>query len=256
MGAVGGSGAGTAADRPVGQLAPEFSKRANQPVGRPHSVYNAQFAWMERACFPFLTLWSANKGVKALIDAIAIACGDDLQRGFVAKNALSLGLTVAAVLALVIAIALIIGLPVALEIIGRDAGVGNFLSLARWPILAIVILAALAAIYRVSPPRAHPKWRWVTPGAAVSTTLGIAASIAFSYYTANFDSYNKTYSSVAAVAILLMWFFISAFIVLIGAEINCVCEKQTARETTTGSPQPLGSPNAVAADTVVRPKPY
>jgi len=107
-------------------------------------------------------------------------------------------------------------------------------------------------LYRVAPAREDPRWRWVTPGAIVATLLWIAASIGFSYYAANFGSYNKTYGSLAAVAIMLFWFFINAFIVLIGAEINSESEKQTRRDTTTGEEEPLGKRGATAADTVAR----
>lgn len=199
-----------------------------------------------------LTLWSANKGMKGLIQAIAIAYDEsDRQRGFVAKTALSLALTSGIVVLVLLSLALVVAIPIVLKVVGLGALTESAIDIGRWPALAAVIMAALAMIYRVSPPRSDARWQWVTPGAVVAATIWMIASAAFSYYTSNFGSYDETYGSVAAVAILLIWFQISAFVVLLGAEINCESEKQTARDTTTGPAQPMGERGAVAADTVV-----
>lgn len=198
-----------------------------------------------------LTLWSANKGMKGLVEGISIAYDEDPgKRGFFAKNGIALALTLGGIIMAIIAIGLVVGLPIALGFLGLGPTVETLIGLARWPLLALFVIVALAAIYRIAPPRDDAKWRWVSHGAIVATVLWLVASIAFSIYTANFGSFNETYGSVAAVAILLMWFFISAFIVLLGAEINAETEKQTARDTTTGPERPLGKREAVPADTV------
>ena len=103
----------------------------------------------------------------------------------------------------------------------------------RWPILFGVALIVLAIIYRYGPSRTPARWRWVSWGAAVATAIWTLGSIAFSIYVQNFGSYNETYGSLGAVVILLMWFWLSAFIVLLGAELNSEMEHQTERDSTT-----------------------
>lgn len=198
-----------------------------------------------------VTLWSANKGMKGLVEGVTIAYDEShRKRGFIAKNSVSLLLTVGAILLAIVAIALVVALPAALGALGLGGVTHTLISVGRWPLLALVVLLGLAVVYRIAPPRENAKWRWLTPGALVATVLWLVASIGFSYYTANFGSYDKTYGSVAAVAILLVWFFISAYIVLLGAEVNCESEKQTARDTTTGRERPVGERGAAAADDV------
>ena len=99
-----------------------------------------------------------------------------------------------------------------------------------------------------APARDEPKWKWVSPGAIGAAILWIAASLAFTIYVANFNSYDKTYGSLGGVIILLTWLYISAFVVLFGAVINAQSEKQTRRDSTTGPPKPMGVRGAVAAD--------
>lgn len=197
-----------------------------------------------------LTLWSANKGVKGLLQAINIAYNEDDSRGFLVQNAISLALTLGAVIVTVLAIGLVVVLPAALGAIGLGSVTRWAISVGRWPVLAALVVAGLAVIYRVGPHREDARWRWVTPGSIVATVLWLAASVLFSIYVNNFSSYDETYGSVAAVAIMLLWFFISAFIILIGAEINAEAEKQTAKDTTTGPAAPMGEREAVSADTV------
>ena len=108
----------------------------------------------------------------------------------------------------------------------------------------------LAVVYRYAPSRDRPRWRWVSWGAVAATALWIIGSIAFSIYVRNFGSYDATYGSLGAVIILLLWLWLSAFIVLLGAELNWEMEHQTARDTTEGPERPLGRRGAHMADTV------
>jgi membrane protein len=123
-------------------------------------------------------------------------------------------------------------------------------SLIRWPILALMLLAGLSVVYRHGPDREDPRWRWVSPGALVAVALWLVGSALMSVYVDNFGSYNETYGALGAVAVLLLWFFISAFIILLGAEINAEAERQTREDSTTGEPQPMGERGAHAADTL------
>jgi membrane protein len=98
-------------------------------------------------------------------------------------------------------------------------------------------------------PLSRPRhWRWLTPGAIAATVLWLLASLGFSYYAANFAGYNETYGTLGGVIALLMWLWISAYVVLLGAELNSELELQTAHDTTTGPPLPEGQRGAFAAD--------
>jgi membrane protein len=197
-----------------------------------------------------LALWSASRGMSGLITSLNIAYEEKERRGFFKLNLLALGLTVALVLGGLVVIALVAVLPAAVQLIGlRDATRWLLLGL-EWPLLVVVVMFGLAAIYRYAPAREKPQWRWVSPGAIAATSLWIIGSIAFTVYVANFNSYDKTYGSLGGVVILLTWLYLSALVVLLGAAINAQSEKQTRRDSTDGSPVPMGGRGARAADTL------
>lgn len=197
-----------------------------------------------------LALWSASKGMKALMEGLNIAYDEEEKRGFIKLTLVALCLTLAAILGLVVVLGLIAVLPVLLGSLGLGATVSGLVSLLRWPLLFVLMMVALAAIYRYGPSRNAPRWRWVSWGAVVATLLWVAGSIGFSVYVRNFGSYNETYGSIGAIIILLTWFWLSAFIVLAGAELNAEMEHQTGRDSTGGRPQPRGRRGAQMADTV------
>lgn len=203
-----------------------------------------------------LTLWSASRGVNSLITALNIAYGEEERRSFVRLALLSLGLTIAGLLFLIVTLALIVAVPATINLLGlKDTPIGWIASLARWPILAVAIMAVLAVLYRYGPDRREPKWRWVSWGSAVATLLWILASAGFSVYVSNFGSYNETYGSVGAVVVLLLWFNLTSYVMLLGAELNAEIEHQTARDTTKEDgrgEKPLGHRDATMADTVGR----
>jgi membrane protein len=143
-------------------------------------------------------------------------------------------------------------LPAIVGALGLGAVTQWLLLILEWPLLMLFIMAALAMLYRYAPDRRVAKWRWVSPGAVVATALWLVASIAFSAYVANFNSYNKTYGSLGAVVVLLTWLYWSAFIVLLGGVINNQAERQTRRDSTVEPPQPMGRRGATAADTLGR----
>jgi membrane protein len=127
---------------------------------------------------------------------------------------------------------------------------GRLLSILRWPTLLVVVFAWLAVIYRYGPSRQDAKWRWVTWGSAMAAMLWLAASMLFSWYVANFDSYNKTYGSLGAGVGFMMWIWLSVVIVLLGAALNAEMEHQTAKDSTDGPAKPLRSRGANMADHV------
>jgi membrane protein len=141
-------------------------------------------------------------------------------------------------------------LPVVLKFIGAPFSAEIILSIARWPVLLLVVMFALALLYRFGPSRRKPRWQWVSYGSVGAALLWVAASMLFSWYVASFDSYNKTYGSLGAGVGFMVWIWLSVVIVLIGAELNAEMEHQTARDTTTGREKPLGKRGATMADHV------
>ena len=197
-----------------------------------------------------LALYGAAKGMNALIEGLNIIYDEQEARGFIKLNLVALGLMLVVLVAMIGAIGAIIVVPIVLNTIGLGPIAETLLRILRWPILFGVALIVLAIIYRYGPSRTPARWRWVSWGAAVATAIWTLGSIAFSIYVQNFGSYNETYGSLGAVAILLMWFWLSAFIVLLGAELNSEMEHQTERDSTTGRPKPLGRRGAYVADHV------
>jgi membrane protein len=197
-----------------------------------------------------LTIWSANKGMKSLVTALNIAYDEEEKRGFLKLNAFTLLMTFGAILAVIVAIALIAAVPILLGAIKLDGAAEMAVDIARWPLLAGLVFMGLGLVYRFAPSREDPKWRWIAPGTILATVLWLIVSLLFSVYVANFSSYNETYGSLGAVAIMLVWFFLSAYVVLLGAEVNGETEHQTRRDSTTGAPQPMGRRGAYHADTL------
>ena len=196
-----------------------------------------------------LALWSASGGVGNLITAISTAYDEQEQRGFLKKRGLALALTLGAVIFLLVVLGLVALLPVVLQIF-TGGFVRVLLEIARWLLIAVVVAIALAVLYRVAPDRDAPKFRWVSVGAIVATVLWLLASVGFSVYVANFGNYAKTYGALASVVVLLFWLWITAYAILLGAEINAEAEQQTAKDSTRGPERPIGQRGAVKADSL------
>lgn len=196
-----------------------------------------------------VSLWSANSGIKSLFDALNVVYEEKETRSFVKLNAISLCFTLGAIGFLLIALICVIALPVVLNFVSLP-GMGLILKIARWPILLVLIAFALTLIYRYGPSRTEPRWKWVTWGSAFAAIAWIAASALFSWYAANFGSFNRTYGSLGAIIGFMIWMWLSMIVVLLGGKLNAEMEHQTARESTAGPPKPLGQRGAKMADTV------
>lgn len=199
-----------------------------------------------------LTLLSAMKGSKALITAANIAYDEHERRGFLRLNAVAALLTVGGVLFAILALTMIAAYPVVIAAIPMPEFLRPVVGLTRWPVMAGLMILGLAAFYRFAPSRRSPRWRWVSWGSGLATLLWVLGSLLFSIYVGKFGNYNETYGSLGAVVVLLMWFYLSSFVVLLGAEINAEMEHQTMRDSTTGPESPLGQRGAYVADTVGR----
>lgn len=178
-------------------------------------------------------LWSASRGMSGMMSALDVAYGETETRSLIRFNLIALGMTLALIVGGVLAIVLVAGVPAVVSSL-TSSGAGGIIKwvvvIAEWPFLMIVIMTLLALLYRFAPDRHPPRWRWVTPGAIVGTVLWIIGSILFSVYVANFSNYNATYGSLGAVVVLLTWLYLSAFVVVLGAEINAEAESQPRRE--------------------------
>lgn len=172
-----------------------------------------------------LSLWSANKGTKSLFTGVDIAYGTRDDRGFIKQNALTLLFTLAAVILIIISMAVIVVFPAMVGYFGLPSGIETLIGYGRWIILAAVVIFFLSAIYKYAPAKATSKFKWVLPGALLATILWLIASWGFSFYVKNFGSYGEVYGSISAVVVLLLWLFLTSFIILIGAELNSEIEK-------------------------------
>lgn len=197
-----------------------------------------------------IALWSASRGMSGLISALNIAYGQKETRSFVRFNLIALVLTIGLIIGGLISIVLIAGLPAVLSGSGATGAIKWIPYIVEWPLLIFFVMITLAVLYRYAPNRDEPKWEWVSPGAAVATVVWIIGSILFTVYVSHFGNYNKTYGSLGAIIALLTWLWLSAYVVLLGAEINAETERQTREDTTEGAPQPMGQRGATAADTV------
>ncbi len=202
-----------------------------------------------------LALWSASGGVGNIVTAINIAYDEEETRGFVKRKLLSLAFTFGAILFIAVAVGLIAVLPPVLEAFLPSGALYWLITVGRYLLLVVAVMIALAVLYRYAPDRDKPRFAWVSVGAAVATVIWIVASVGFSVYVDNFGSYSETYGALAGVAVLMLWLWITAFIVLLGAEINSEAEQQTVKDTTVGEPEPMGSRNAVKADNMPHEQP-
>jgi membrane protein len=195
-------------------------------------------------------MWSASSGMHQGIKAINLAYDEEETRGFMKVRGIALGLTLAYMVIAMLSLGLILVVPRLLEQLELGGAVNILLSVAQFVLLAIVFMVGLALLYRYAPDRDEPSWQWLSWGAVIATVVWIIASIGFTIFVSQFGNYQETYGALAGVIILLLWFFISAFVVLTGAELNAEMEHQTRRDTTTGPAEPMGRRGAVKADTV------
>jgi membrane protein len=200
-----------------------------------------------------IALWGARSGIAALMVAMNIAYSQPETRGFFRQILISLALTLGALAGFLVMLAIAIGLPLILKVLGTTPLVEILVNGLRWVVLWLMIMLGLAILYRYAPARHRARWRWVTWGSAIAATLWIGASLAFSWYVTSFATYGKTYGALGGVIALLMWLYVSSFMVVLGAEINAEMERQTRRDTTQGPEKPLGERGAFAADTVGEP---
>ena len=195
-------------------------------------------------------LWSGSNSIRALIQALNIVYQERESRGILKLYTESILMTLAAVTLSVIVIVLVVAISAIIDSLALPEFIKSIITIARWPVLAFIALLGLAGVYRYLPSRSRPQWKWVSWGATAATFLWLVISALFSWYVSSFGNYNKTYGSLAAIVVLLMWLYFTAYAVILGGKVNAELEHQTRKDTTEGPPAPLGERGANMADTI------
>ncbi|MEE2859922.1 MAG: YihY/virulence factor BrkB family protein [Paracoccus sp. (in: a-proteobacteria)] len=176
-----------------------------------------------------VAFWSANGGMKALLSALNVAFFQRETRSFVRLNLVAMLFTLSGLALIALMLAVIAVIPALLRLLPMSWGGEMLVTVIRWPIMFGVLVLALAAVYRYGPAAPKSRWRWISPGAIFAAVALVVTSMLFSWYAANFGNYNETYGSLGAVIALMIWLWLNATILLIGAEINSEIERHLKR---------------------------
>lgn len=222
-----------------------FSDQLAVLTSKPHAELGTTF-FISLA----IALWSTHSGTLALFDAMNVAYEEREKRSYIRLNLIALCFTLCAMIAAAAVIGLVAVLPVLLAYVWLDHYQEELALIARWPALILLVVVAILAIYRFGPSREPARLRWMTWGAALTVVAWLAMSFAFSFYLGHFANYNATYGTLGALIGFLIWTWLSVTILIIGAELNAELEHQTERDSTTGTPRPIGTRGAYVADTL------
>ena len=197
-----------------------------------------------------VALYAGGNGAGAIMTALNIAYEEKEKRSLAGFYAIAFGITVAALIIALLALAAVATIQ-SLDNLVPVSGPALFLGkAAAYLLLALLAAAAAASLYRFGPSREKARWEWITPGSLFTAIVWLGLSVAFGFYVTRLTDYSVTYGSIAAIVMLLTWMYLSAYVFLFGAELNAELEHQTAQDSTTGSPEPLGRRGAWAADHV------
>ena len=199
-----------------------------------------------------IALFSASRGVGAIISGLNVAYGEKEARSFLKLTVLKVVLTIALLIGLLMALLVAAALPASLAILTFNAMPDWVLSAIALGFMALVFAGGLALFYRFGPSRTKPRWQWLSVGSVLATMVFITASAGFASFISNFSSYNESFGSIAGVVILLTWLWVANFIILLGASLNGEMEAQTRVDSTVGEPKPMGERGAVKADKLGR----
>lgn len=197
-----------------------------------------------------IALWSSATGVKSILTALNLAYEEKERRSILQFQLVSFTITLIGIISAVIGLALLVGLPAVLTELGFASHQRVLIRLASFGLLVLALLTGLSLLYRYGPCRERPRWHWVTPGSIAATVLWVAVSALFSLYVGQFASYDATYGPLGTVVGIMMWFWVTVYAVLLGAELNAELELQTVVDSTSGPPRPLGQRGAYVADHV------
>ena len=180
-----------------------------------------------------VALWSANAGAKAVMDALNVAYGETEKRSFVHLNLVALAFTLGTILALMLALGAVVVAPIVLSQLGLSGVNETLIAFARWPILLGLVVLGLTILYRFGPSLTDPHWTWLFPGNVIAAVSWLILSGLFSWYIANFGSYDATYGSLGAAIGMMTWMWISMIVVLLGAEMNADIQRKAKPSSST-----------------------
>ena len=238
------------------QLAPLFTLMPDTVAGfileQAHRIASQPNQTLSFNLFVSLSIavWSANAGILAIFEALNIIYEEEEKRSLLKLYGVSLLTTLSAAVLLVLVLVIIASVPAAVALLPFSGAVEWALRLLRWPAFFLLAVVSIAILYWIGPSRHRARFIWVLPGAGLAALLWVIVSALFSFYVSHLGNYQVTYGSLSAVIVSMTWLWISACVVLIGAELNSELEHQTARDTTAGSPKPMGGRGATMADTV------
>ncbi len=199
-----------------------------------------------------VALWSSATGTKSIISALNLAYEERERRSFLRFQAIAFAMTLMGLTGAVLGLGFVVALPPALAMLGYEGNTAALVKTAGLLLLVSFVMGSLSLLYRFGPCRQAASWKWITPGSLLATVLWVLASALFSFYVGHLASYDATYGPLGAVAGVMMWFFVTVYVVLLGAELNAELELQTARDSTGGPPKPIGRRGAYVADHVAR----
>ena len=198
-----------------------------------------------------VALYGGTNGAGAIITALNIAYEEKEKRSLLRFYLVAICITLAAVflaLAALVCVALLVSFE---ELAPKASGLlllaGKF---AGYAVLLLVAAGVAATLYRFGPAREDARWEWITPGSVFAAASWLVLTVAFGAWVTTVTDYSATYGSLGATVGLLTWMYLSAYVFLVGAELNSEIEHQTAKDSTTGEPQPIGKRGAWAADNV------
>ncbi|SFS21257.1 YihY/virulence factor BrkB family protein [Yoonia litorea] len=201
-----------------------------------------------------LAIYSASKGMGSLMDGMNVAYDEQEERGFVRLKLQTLGLTLLLIFGLLVGLVAMLGVPVVLQALNFGAAAETLGAIIIVAVLLGLTIFGLSLLYKYGPSRDPAEFRWVTPGAVVAAIFWLIGSAGFAFYVANFGTYNESFGALGGVVILLMWLWISAFVIILGAELNAEMEAQTRRDSTVGRDMPMGKRDARKADNLGEPQ--
>ena len=210
-------------------LPPQAYQMVIAQIGRIAETSNQSLGW-GLAVSLFIALWSVSNLTQAMFAALNIAYEEPERRSLLRFYLSAFTFAILGILSGALMLLAIVYVPILFAYAGYSDTFELMVRVARWPLLALIVLILLALLYRYGPCRRSAKWRWLTVGSVLATVLWLAASAGFSFYVSHFANYDRIYGSLGAVVVLLFWLYLSFYIVLLGAEINAELELQTARD--------------------------
>ena len=220
-----------------------ISNQITSVVSAPHSELSFRIVFSL-----VFALYTAGAGIRAVLRAMNVAYGEQEKRSVLQFYAVAFGMTLGMFAFVYLSLLIIIGIPAALAFLHLDRTASILAGSLPWIVLLTVFMLGSGIVYRFGPSRRIARKRWIVPGVLFTTVSWLVISWGFSFFVRNFGQYESTYGGISAVIILLLWFWLTAMIVIVGAELNAEMERQTLADTTRGESRPIGKRHARMSD--------